>query len=202
MSFRDIARQHLVIDKVEVPNWKLQELPKWRRLFKRQVFHLRYLPKAIEVELRQRYGSPKPLADDEQLRIWKALDALKNNEAGPGDLQVLSHYQVKMDNADLTAALFATVIVKPKLTPEQAREFIRGLDKRDWANWITITGKYMNLTDEEIDAIKNWSAPRASPSSVPSSTQMEGASGSSGLGRTARSDSSSSSNPSPSGGLR
>lgn len=189
MGFRDIARQHLVLDKVEVPNWRLQELPRWKRIFKRQVFWLRYLPASVETELRQLYGSQKPLPDDEQLTIWKAFDALKEGEATAGHLQVLNHYRAKLDNAELFAAIYSAVIVRPRLTPPEVRKFLDGLDKRDRAEWFRLTGKYIELSPEEVEATLKWSALRASPSSAPASTQMEGRLEGDGPSTNARSDS-------------
>lgn len=202
MYFLDIKQQHLVTDRVEVPNWRLSELPWLKRLWKRQVFRFRYLPKAMEVELRQRFGRERPLSEEEQLTLWKALRALEDKVLTAGDIQVLNHYQVKTDNADLTAALYAAVVVRPRFTPSRMKSFLEGLDRKDWESWVQTTSKYLYVTEEEQQAILNWSALRASRSSARNSMLQEGSSGGIGPGNSVRSDSSSSCQPSQSEGAK
>jgi hypothetical protein len=182
-----LMREHLVTERVEVPNHLLESKGWLTRWLGRRTMRLRYLPVLKQLTIRKRFKAKTELTGDEELKLTGAQLRLIRDQATPEDLKVLQADSDRWNDPEIVAALYAVVIVKPRMTERQARGFIESLDPVDMLEWTMRTAKFLNLSKEDQEQIKNSSGPRRSPISHISSMSTGAALEKNGHGRRPRS---------------
>jgi hypothetical protein len=186
-EFTSIIREHLVTEPVEVPNHRLDERGWLARRLGRRVFRFRYLPMLVQTKIRQRFKAKGEVSGEEELALYNAQLRLTRSKATPEDIKLLQKDADRWNDSETLAATYAAVIVKPKMSEREVREFLETLDYKDMGVWLERTAKYLHVTEEDQRTLKNLSGPRTSSTSTTISKATVESSGTNGRGRRQRS---------------
>ncbi len=190
-GIRGILREHLVTERVEVPNHLLEARGRLARWLGRRTMRLRYLPMLKQLEIRKRFKAKTEVDPETELKLYGAQLRLVRDQATAEDLVLLQEDSDRWNDSAMTAALYAAVIVKPRMSERQVRTFLEGLDFVDMGVWMERTRKFLHLTKADQVKIKNLSGLPRSPTSTTTSENTGDASGKIGRGRRPRSTNSS-----------
>jgi len=182
-----LLAEHTRTKDVEVPNHLLDGKGRFARWRGRRTMRLRYLPMLKQLSIRKRFKAKTEVSGEMELKLHGAQIRLLRDQATAADLKLLQEDSDRWNDGEITAALYAEVIVKPKMSERQVRAFLESLDPVDMETWMERTCDFLNLTKEAQEKIKNLSGPRRSPISSISSVNTGAVSEKIGHGRRPRS---------------
>jgi hypothetical protein len=182
-----ILQEHLVTEKVEVPNHLLEAKGWLARTLGRRTMRFRYLPVLKQLSIQKRFRAKMEVSGDMEVKLLNAQIRVNRDQATPADIKLLQEDSNRWNDGEISAALYHAVIVKPRMSERQVSAFLESLDPVDMDVWTVRTSKFLNLTEEDQKKIKNLSGPRRSPTSPTSSMNTGAVSEKSGRGREPRS---------------
>jgi hypothetical protein len=186
-NIEGLLREHLVTERVVVPSHVLEAKGRLSRWLGRRTMRFRYLPMLKQLSIQKRFRAKTEVSGEMELALHNAQVRFMRDQATPADIKLLQEDAQRWRDPDMMAALYAAVIVKPRMSERAVKAFLMSLDTVDMGVWMARTSKFLNLTEEDQKKIKNLSGPRRSPTSTPTSENTGAASEKSGRGRGPRS---------------